>query len=151
MKRLLLTLAVSLSSCSGKREIHSPVVLERNSPAVGNNIALVENVGLETLGGVFTPLLQTGCVTPCKTSELFSTAQDNQGEIQIRLFRGTGSLVSEAHSLGTCHIVNIPAAPRGHPQIEVTVEAAKREIRLSAVDVATKKPMVIQCEGTAAR
>jgi molecular chaperone DnaK (HSP70) len=112
---------------------------------------LVENVGLETIGGVFTPLLKTGCETPCKVSEIFSTAQDNQGKIEISLFRGAGSLVSENHALGACYIVNIPAAPRGYPQIEVTVEAADGEIRLSAVDMATKRPMVIQRGGVGAR
>ena len=151
MKRTLLILAISLGSCSVERETHRPVVLERNSPAVGTNGVLIENVGLETIGGVFTPLLKTGCGTPCMVSEIFSTAQDDQGKIEISLFRGAGSLVSENHHLGTCHIVNIPAAPRGYPQIEVTVEAADGEIRLSAVDMATKRPMAIQCGGVGAR
>ena len=69
--------------------------------------------------------------------ERVSTAQDNQSKIQVSLFRGSGELVSVNYPLGTCHIVNIPAAPRRVPQIVVTVEAAEREIRLSAVNKAT--------------
>jgi molecular chaperone DnaK (HSP70) len=146
-----ITSVVALGSCSGEQETHRSVLLERNSPAVGTNGVLVENVGLEVIDGDFIPLLKTECGTPCKDSEIFTTLQDNQGEIEISLFRGTGSLVSENHPLGTCDIVNIPAAPRGYPQIEVTVEAADGEIRLSAVDMATKRPMVIQCGGVGAR
>lgn len=142
-------LLILLSSCAGNGPAHDAVVLERNSPAFAEGGSLVEDVGLETLGGVFTPLLKTGCVTPCKVTEIFSTAQDNQTTVQISLFRGKERLVSGNHPLGACHIVNIPPAPRGFPQIDVTVEAAGKEIRLYALDKATGKPLPIRCGGSA--
>jgi molecular chaperone DnaK len=125
-------------------------VLERNSPAVGDGGMLVEDVGLETIGGVFTPLLKTGCATPCKDSEIFSTGQDNQTKFQVSLFRGKEKMVSNNHSLGVCYVIDIQPAPRGTPEIEVTVEAAEREIRIYALDNATKKPLPIQCNAKSA-
>ena len=120
------------------------MVVERNSPAVGDGGTLVEDVGLETFGGVFTPLLKAGCATPCRTSEIFSTARDNQSVFEVSLFRGKEQLVSGNHPVGVCH-VRIPAAPRGVPQVEVTVEAAAKEIRIYALDVATRKPLPVEC------
>ena len=145
-KLYLLPLFILLNPCAVDRARHNAVILERDSPAVGDSGVLVEDIGLETFGGVFTPLLKTGCATPCKASEILSTVQDNQSNFQISLFRGKDKLVSSNHSLGVCYVVNIPPAPRGFPQIEVTVEAANKEIRMSALDNATKKPMPIQCD-----
>jgi molecular chaperone DnaK (HSP70) len=147
-----LTLFILLNSCADNRKgpttvvlQRNMVVLERNSAAVGDGGALIENVGLETIGGVFTPLLETGCATPCTHSEIFSTAQDNQDRFQVSLFRGKEELVSNNHSLGVCYVVDIPRAPRGIPKIEVTVEAADKEIRIFALDAVTKKTLAIQC------
>lgn len=155
MKRTIhyvVTLFILLNSCADNREgpkavvlQRNAVMLERNSPAVGDGGALIENIGLETIGGVFTPLLKTGCATPCKHSEIFSTAQDNQDRFQVSLFRGKEELVSNNHSLGVCYVVDIPPEPRGIPQIEVTVEAAEKEIRIFALDNVTKKTLPIQC------
>src|SRR5687767_13117866 len=103
--QVILAIALLLSSCANNRGFRNAVVLERNSPAVGNGGSLVEDVGLETIGGVFTPLLKSGCATPCRVSEIFSTAQDSQSKIQISLFRGGAKLVSDNHPLGMCHIV----------------------------------------------
>lgn len=144
-KRYILALLILLSSCAYRQTAQNTVVLELNSPAVGEDGLLVEAVGVETLGGVFTPLLKKGCVTPCKSAEIWSTAQDNQSKFQVSLFRGKGQLVSGNHLLGVCYVVNIPPARRGIPQIEVTVEAAGKEIRLYAVDMATKNSMTVQC------
>ena len=142
----ILPLLISLNSCAADRAGHNTVVLERNSPAVGDRGILVEDIGLETFGGVFAPLLKTGCATPCKAAEILSTAQDNQSTFQINLFRGKGKLVSNNHPLGVCYVVNIPPAPRGLPQIEVTFEAANKEIRMHALDNVTKKPLPIRCD-----
>jgi len=84
----ILAFFILLNSCASNRAEHNAVVLERNSPAVGEGGVLIEDIGLETLGGIFTPLLKTGCATPCKDSEIFSTAQDNQSKFQVSLFRG---------------------------------------------------------------
>jgi molecular chaperone DnaK len=121
------------------------VVVERDSPAVGGDGALVEDIGIETLGGVFTPLLKAGCPTPCRDTENFSTAQDNQNSIQVSLFRGLGSVVSKNHALGVCHVVGLPKVSRGMLQVFVTVEAADGQISLYAVDNVTKKPYEIDC------
>lgn len=144
-KHCVLTLLMLLSSCANDGPAHNAVILERNSPAVGDGGSLIEDVGLETFGGVFTPLLNVGCVTPCKVTEIFSTAQDNQTKFEISLFRGKQKLVSGNHPLGVCHVINIPPSPRGIPQIEVTVEVAAKEVRLYALDKATGKPQPIQC------
>ena len=146
-----LALCILLSSCTAHREGQSAVILERNSPSVGDSGSLVEDVGLETLGGVFTPLLKTGCATPCKDTGIFSTAQDNQSRFQINIFRGKEKLASKNHSLGVCYVVDIPPALRGIPKIEVTIEAAEKEIRISALDNVTGKPMQIQCNDKSAR
>ena len=138
-------LAALLTSCQGSGELRSAVVLERNSPAVSSDGVLAEDVGIETIGGVFTPLLKKGCASPCKFSDVFTTSQDNQGEIQISLFRGQRLMAADNHSLGLCHIVNIPPAPRGMSLIRVTVELVGNQIQISAVDDGTKRPMAIQC------
>jgi molecular chaperone DnaK len=149
-KRCVLALLVLLGSCARSGPAHDAAILERNSPAVGDGGSLVEDVGLETFGGVFTPLLKAGCATPCKVTEAFSTAQDNQSKFEISLFRGKGKLVSDTHPLGVCHVVNIPPAPRGMPQIDVTVEVAEKEVRVYAVDRPTGRPQPIQCGADAA-
>jgi molecular chaperone DnaK len=141
----LWVLAVLLCGCTN-RTANKSIVLERDSAAVGDRGILVENVGLETLGGVFTPLLKTGCVTPCKDAEIFSTAQDNQTKLQVTIYRGKEKLVSSNHLLGRCYVVAIPTAPRGIPNIEVTVEAAEKEIRIQALDKTSMKPLAIQCD-----
>jgi molecular chaperone DnaK (HSP70) len=147
MRIYLLLLAVLLISCKENRESPNMVVLERDSPAVSSDGVLVEDVGIETLGGVFTPLLKRGCVSPCQFSDIFTTAQDNQSQIQLSLFRGKRLLAADNHRLGVCYVVNIPPAPRGMILVRVTIEVKAGEIRLSAVDEQSKKPMAIQCGG----
>jgi Hsp70 protein len=96
-------------------------ILEQGSPAIRNN-RLVEPVGFETLGGVLTPVLKP-CTTPCETTEIFSTATDDQSQISLTVLRGTSGVVSEGHRLGTFLIRSIPPRPRGVPQISVTLRA----------------------------
>jgi len=78
---------ILLLACARQKPASHFIVLERSSPAVANNGVLIQNVGLETLGGVVTPLLKTGCATPCRDVEIFSTAQDNQRKFQVTLYR----------------------------------------------------------------
>ncbi len=121
-------------------------VVESNSPAVPAGAdSLVEPIGIETLGGVFTPLLAQGCTLPCSTTEVFSTAVDNQDSIKIFVFRGSGArVVSDATSLGQFEVVGIGPAPRGTPQVEVTFEAAEGQVRLAAKDGASGSEYVIR-------
>jgi molecular chaperone DnaK (HSP70) len=111
------------------------VVVEANSPVL-RRTQLTEPIGLETLGGVFTPILKAACALPCEVTSTFSTAVDKQTEIKISLFRGSGSLASESYSLGSFAILGIPPLPRGKPLIEVTLRAAGADIILIAKDSA---------------
>ena len=126
-------------SCAGvetrSRRAPAPAtVIERASPAIGPAGAVEQDVGIETLGGMFTPLLKRGCPTPCSTVETFSTASDNQAEIQLHFFRGDAQLVSAATDLGAYRIKGIPAQPRGIPQIEVTLATRGGDVVVSARD-----------------
>ena len=109
-------------------------VVEVDSPALKGlkGDSLVEPIGLETLGGVFTPLLQEGCHPPCKTTQTFSTSEDGQGEITIALFRGRESVAARNHSLGTFAVVDIPKMPRGRPSVRITLLAVDGRIVISA-------------------
>jgi molecular chaperone DnaK (HSP70) len=136
------TLVGFLSSCTVNQ--NNNAILEANSSAIGTTGTLVEDVGLETLGGVFDPVLKQGCALPCKSSFSISTAQDNQDQITIKLFRGKDSNVSNNYRLGTCRI-DVPPAPRATPQVEVTIEAAQKELRISALDKVSTKVLPILC------
>lgn len=121
-------------------------VVESDSPAVPAGAdAVVESIGIETLGGVFTPLLAQGCALPCSTTETFSTAADNQESISLSLFRGAGvRMVSDATSLGQYEVVGIAQAPRGTPRVEVTIDAAAGQVRLAAKDGASGSGYVVR-------
>jgi len=111
------------------------VVVEANSPAL-RRAQLAEPIGLETLGGVFTPILKAGCSLPCEATNTFSTAADKQTEIKISLFRGSGNLAAQNYSLGSFAILGFPPLPRGKLIIEVTLQAAGADINLIAKDPA---------------
>jgi hypothetical protein len=118
--RLLPILLLAACARGGPGPV-ATAILEQRSPAIRDN-RLVEPVGFETLGGVLTPVLKP-CATPCETTEVFSTATDNQSQISLIVLRGTSGAVSEGHRLGTFFIQSIPPRPRGVPQIAVTLRA----------------------------
>jgi molecular chaperone DnaK (HSP70) len=95
------------------------VSVESRSPAAAKG-RLVEDIGIETLGGVFTPLLEHGRTIPCEVTETFSTAADNQFEIEIRPFRGVAKLAREAKPLGRFVVGGLPRGPRGTVMVAVT-------------------------------
>jgi molecular chaperone DnaK (HSP70) len=102
-------------------------------PVQGGAIALA--VGLETSGGVFTPLLQRGTATPCARTEVFTTAEDNQEAIQVRLFQGEGPRVDDGQRLGSYEVRPLDRAPRGVLLIHVTFQVdAGGTFRLTAKD-----------------
>jgi molecular chaperone DnaK (HSP70) len=140
----ILILLLLLSSCTSNRKDLSKAVIESNSTAIGNAATLLEDVGLETLGGAFDPVLKSGCAIPCKSSFSISTAQDNQNQITITLFRGKNTLVSNNHRLGACRIEVTPA-PRATSQVEVTIEAVQKDLQISALDKISAKTLPIQC------
>lgn len=121
-------MAILLTSCSISA---SKILIENNSPAALGDV-LSENIGIETLGGVFTPILEVGCKLPCEVSQIFSTAEDNQNQIMIVIVRGIEKLAKNGVRLGKYKIQGISPAPRGAPKIKVTFKAVNGSIWLSA-------------------
>ncbi len=129
-----LALLLLFVACAPGSQV-ATLTVEPNSPAIEEG-ELVQSVGIETLGGVFTPLLEAGCRVPCEATNTFSTAIDDQDEISLTLFRGTAGLVAQNHFLGEFVVVGIPPAPGGEPQVAITVRAEESAIALSASDTA---------------
>jgi molecular chaperone DnaK len=98
------------------------------------------SLGVETLGGVMTRLIERNTTIPTKKSETFSTAADNQTSVEIHVLQGEREMARDNRTLGKFHLVGIPAAPRGVPQIEVTFDIdANGILNVSAKDTATGK------------
>ena len=98
------------------------------------------SLGIETLGGVMTKLIQKNTTIPTRASQVFSTADDNQGAVTIHVLQGERELASGNKSLGQFNLTDIPPAPRGMPQIEVTFDIdANGNVHVSAKDKATGK------------
>ncbi len=104
-------------------------------------------LGIETLGGVLTPMIQANTTIPTKKTEVFSTASDNQPGVQIHILQGERSLAKDNKSLGVFNLDGIPPAPRGMPQIEVTFDIdANGLIHVTAKDKGTGKEQKIRIE-----
>jgi molecular chaperone DnaK len=102
------------------------------------------SLGIETLGGVFTKLIEKNTTIPTKKSEIFSTAADNQTSVEIHVLQGERAMAKDNRTLGKFHLIGIPTAPRGVPQIEVTFDIdANGIVSVSAKDLATSKEQKI--------
>ena len=102
------------------------------------------SLGIETLGGVFTKLIDRNTTIPTRKSETFSTAADNQTSVEIKVFQGERSMAADNRLLGVFQLVGIPPGPRGVPQIEVTFDIdANGILNVSAKDKATAKEQKI--------
>ena len=103
------------------------------------------SLGIETLGGVFTKLIEKNTTIPTKKSQVFSTAQDNQTAVTIRVFQGEREMAADNKLLGQFDLIGIPPAPRGLPQVEVTFDIdANGIVNVHAKDLGTNKEQSIK-------
>ncbi len=107
------------------------------------------SLGIETLGGVMTPLIERNTTIPTKKSEIFSTAEDNQSTVDIHVLQGERKMAADNKTIGRFQLTGIPPAPRGVPQIEVTFDIdANGILHVSARDKATGKEQKIRIEAS---
>src|SRR6187399_845481 len=107
------------------------------------------SLGIETLGGVFTRIIDRNTTIPTKKSQVFSTAEDSQSAVTIRVFQGEREMASDNKMLGQFDLVGIPPAPRGMPQVEVTFDIdANGIVNVSAKDKATGKEQSIRIQAS---
>ncbi len=107
------------------------------------------SLGIETLGGVFTRLIDRNTTIPTKKSQVFSTADDNQGAVTIKVYQGEREMASDNKALGQFDLMGIPPAPRGVPQIEVTFDIdANGIVSVQAKDKATGKEQQIRIQAS---
>jgi molecular chaperone DnaK len=103
------------------------------------------SLGIETLGGVFTKLIERNTTVPTRKSQIFSTADDNQAAVTVRVLQGERPMAADNTELGRFDLIGIPPAPRGMPQIEVTFDIdANGIVHVSAKDLGTGKEQSIK-------
>jgi len=124
--------ALALAGCAHTDS--ASILVGPGTAAISQNGTLSESIGIETLGGVLTPLLAKGCKIPCSLSQTFSTAEDGQSQILLHLYRGDAAMAKSAHSLGTFQITGIAPMPRGEPSVRVEFLADTGGITLKATD-----------------
>jgi molecular chaperone DnaK len=107
------------------------------------------SLGIETMGGVLTKLIESNTTIPTQKSQVFSTAADNQPSVEIHVLQGERSMAKDNKTIGRFHLDGIPPSPRGVPQIEVSFDIdANGLIQVKAVDKATNKEQSIRIEAS---
>ena len=132
-----------LCSISCKTENNNGILIEEKTPIIDSEGMLTESIGIETLGGVFTPIIPPGHKLPVEVSKIFSTAVENQDKIMVKLYRGKAQLIKDTTALGNYQITGIRPAPRGEPQIEITFKVENSSIKLFAKDLGIGKELKI--------
>ena len=134
-KTTILAFTAAIASC-GPAGMSSSADEKLSTGSSG--VAVGESVGIETLGGVFTALIPTGSELPASYSAIFSTATDNQPQVEVHVLAGTGELVADNRSLGRFIVADLRPAPRGVPQIEIALRIDKSgRLSVTARDLAT--------------
>src|SRR5207245_3835657 len=107
------------------------------------------SLGIETLGGVMTTLIPRNTAIPTRKSEIFSTATDNQPNVEVHVLQGERPMARDNRTLGRFHLVGLPPAPRGVPQVEVAFDIdANGIVNVTAKDMATGKEQKITISGS---
>jgi molecular chaperone DnaK (HSP70) len=134
-----LSCVLLLLACTSAAD--EPLLVVRGSgPGTGPDGKTTEAIGMESLGGFFTPLLAKHCAVPCSKTEIFTTAGDGQTQITIKLYRGDTRLASQATLLGDFRIERCVSGPRGGPQIALTLATRGPDLTLRAEEQRTRKP-----------
>ena len=144
MRTFLSIIALSLVAFGCTSKSPTTLVVEENSPIVGPADTTVEVLGIETLGGVLTTIIPLGTKIPYSRTQIFSTASDGQTQLSIKLFRGVNIIAADNQKLGEFQVTDIPSAPRGTPQIEITFGIIDRQIVLSARDLRSNSDLQVQ-------
>ena len=139
MKILALTLlAVTACSVPIVSAEDSRLIIPGAAPHIGPDGRTTEAIGLETLGGEFTALLERGCSAPCSRTETFTTAADRQTQVTVTLYRGNAKAVSQAELVGAFRIDRCVSGRRGTPQVALTILMMNRDLVLSATELGSR-------------
>jgi molecular chaperone DnaK len=116
------------------------LLVSGGGPGAGPDGKTTEAIGMETLGGFFTPLLERHCTVPCSTTETFTTAAEGQTQIAITLYRGNARLVSQATLIGDFRIEGCVAGPPGVPRVALTLATRGPDLTLRAEEKKARTP-----------